>query len=96
MSSAEPYALNRSREFAALTQSGYVMLLVSLALVGVAVWLFIGAVTPDEPDGLKVIGAIITGFIVYGGIRRIAKVLLLIGHIGTQPGPHLVTACHIC
>jgi regulator of protease activity HflC (stomatin/prohibitin superfamily) len=63
MSLADTPALNRSRETAASTQSGYVMLLVSLALVGVAVWLFIGAVTPDEPDGLKVIGAIITGMI---------------------------------
>ena len=56
-------ALNRSRETAASTQSGYVMLLVSLALVGVAVWMFIGAVAPDEPDGLGLIGAIITGTI---------------------------------
>ncbi|HSF12865.1 MAG TPA: SPFH domain-containing protein, partial [Erythrobacter sp.] len=63
MSLADTPALNRSRETAASTQSGYVMLLVSLALVGVAVWLFIGAVTPDEPDGLKVIGAIITGMV---------------------------------
>ncbi|MBA4043214.1 MAG: hypothetical protein C0471_02155 [Erythrobacter sp.] len=63
MSLADTPALNRSRETAASTQSGYVMLLVSLALVGLAVWLFIGAVTPDEPDGLKVIGAIITGVI---------------------------------
>jgi regulator of protease activity HflC (stomatin/prohibitin superfamily) len=54
-------ALNRSREIPATTQSGYVMLLVSLVLVGLAVWLFIGAVAPDEPDGLKVIGAIVTG-----------------------------------
>jgi len=54
-------ALNRSRETAATTQSGYVMLLLSLALVGAAVWLFVGAVTPDETDGLQLIGAIITG-----------------------------------
>jgi SPFH domain / Band 7 family len=54
-------ALNRSREVPATTQSGYVMLLISLALVSAAVWLFIGAVTPDEPDGLMLIGAIITG-----------------------------------
>ena len=63
MSSAEPYALNRSREFAALTQSGYVMLLVSLVLVAAAVLLFISAVAPEQVDGLRMIGAIITGFI---------------------------------
>lgn len=61
MSLADTPALNRSRETAASTQSGYVMLLVSLALVGAAVWLFISAVTPDEPNGLLMIGAIITG-----------------------------------
>lgn len=54
-------ALNRSREVPAATQSGYVMLLVSLALVIAAVWLFIGAVAPDRPDGLQLIAAIITG-----------------------------------
>ena len=63
MSSAEPYALNRSREFAALTQSGYVMLLVSLVLVAAAVLLFISAVAPEQVDGLRMIGAIITGVI---------------------------------
>ncbi len=52
-------ALNRSREIPASTQSGYVMLLVSLVLVGAAVWMFIGALAPDDPDGLVVIGAII-------------------------------------
>lgn len=56
-------ALNRSREVPATTQSGYVMLLVSLVLVGTAVWLFVAAVAPDEPDGLQLIGAIITGVI---------------------------------
>ena len=60
---ADTPALNRSREVPAATQSGYVMLLVSLVLVGLAVWLFIGAVAPDEPDGLMVILAIITGTI---------------------------------
>jgi regulator of protease activity HflC (stomatin/prohibitin superfamily) len=63
MSPADTPALNRSHETPASTQSGYVMLLVSLALVSLAVWLFIGAVQPDQPDGLKVIGAIIIGFI---------------------------------
>jgi regulator of protease activity HflC (stomatin/prohibitin superfamily) len=55
--------LNRSREVPATTQSGYVMLLVSLVLVGVAVWLFIGAMVPDEPDGMGIAAAVITGFI---------------------------------
>jgi regulator of protease activity HflC (stomatin/prohibitin superfamily) len=55
-------ALNRSREVPAATQSGYVMLLVSLVLVALAVWLFIGGVvTPDRPDGLTAVGAIVTG-----------------------------------
>ena len=63
MSPAEPIALNRSREVPATTQSGYVMLLVSLALVGVAVWLFIGAMVPDEPDAMGIAGAVVTGVI---------------------------------
>ncbi|PLK23479.1 hypothetical protein C0V72_09360 [Porphyrobacter sp. TH134] len=63
MSSAEPYALNRSREIPASTQSGYVMLLVALLLVGAAAWQFIGAVALAEPDAVRMIGAIITGFI---------------------------------
>ena len=57
-------ALNRSREVPATTQSGYVMLLVSLVLVGAAVWMFIGAVAPEgEPDGLQLVGALITATI---------------------------------
>jgi hypothetical protein len=56
-------ALNRSREVPATTQSGYVMLLVSLALVGAAVWFIIGALAPDEPDGMKLVVALVTGFI---------------------------------
>ena len=61
MSPADTPALNRSREVPATTQSGYVMLLVSLALVAVAGWLFIGGVvTPDEPDGLQLIGGVVT------------------------------------
>jgi len=62
MALADTPALNRSREVSATTQSGYVMLLVSLALVGTAVWLFLGAIAPDPSvDGLKMIGAILTG-----------------------------------
>jgi regulator of protease activity HflC (stomatin/prohibitin superfamily) len=61
MSPSDTPALNRSREVPASTQSGYVMLLASLVLVALAVWLFIGAMAPEEPDGLKVIGAIVTG-----------------------------------
>ncbi|WP_233997273.1 SPFH domain-containing protein [Porphyrobacter sp. HT-58-2] len=53
-------ALNRSRETPAATQSGYVMLLVSLALVALAVMLFIAGVGPEEENGLAVIGAIIS------------------------------------
>lgn len=60
---ADTPALNRSREVPANTQSGYVMLLVSLGLVALASMLFVGAVAPDEPDGLMVILAIITGTI---------------------------------
>jgi regulator of protease activity HflC (stomatin/prohibitin superfamily) len=63
MALADTPALNRSREVPAATQSGYVMLLVSLVLVGLAVWLFIGAVAPDEPNGLMVIIAIMIGTI---------------------------------
>jgi regulator of protease activity HflC (stomatin/prohibitin superfamily) len=63
MSLVDTPALNRSRETAASTQSGYVMLLVSLALVGAAVWLFIGAVAPEQVSPMQMIGAIITGLI---------------------------------
>ncbi len=57
-------SLNRSREVPASTQSGYVMLLVSLIMVLLAGWLFVNAVAGQgEPDGLLVIGALITGFI---------------------------------
>jgi hypothetical protein len=64
MSTADTPALNRSHETPASTQSGYVMLLVSLALVLLAGWLFLGAIAPDpQVDGLKMIGAIIIGFI---------------------------------
>jgi SPFH domain / Band 7 family len=64
MTLADTPALNRSREVPATTQSGYVMLLVSLALVLLAGWLFIGAIgRPEGPDGLRLIGAMITGFL---------------------------------
>ncbi len=63
MAIADAPALNRSREIPAATQSGYVMLLASLALVIAAAWLFIGAVTADDPNGLQVTGAIIVGVI---------------------------------
>ncbi|PKP93559.1 MAG: hypothetical protein CVT75_05850 [Alphaproteobacteria bacterium HGW-Alphaproteobacteria-14] len=63
MAIADTPALNRSRETPAATQSGYMMLLVSLVLVIAAVWLFISAMTPDVPDKLRLVGAIITGVI---------------------------------
>ena len=64
MTLSDTPSLNRSREVPASTQSGYVMLLVSLALVVLAGWLFVGAVAPDPMvDGLKMVGAIITGVI---------------------------------
>jgi len=54
-------ALNRSQEVPATTQSGYVMLLVSLVMVAAAIWLFIGGIVSDEPDGLRIVVAILTG-----------------------------------
>ncbi|PKP65165.1 MAG: hypothetical protein CVT85_07330 [Alphaproteobacteria bacterium HGW-Alphaproteobacteria-7] len=63
MAIADTPALNRSRETPAATQSGYMMLLVSLVLVVAAVWLFISAMTPDDPDGLRLVAAIITGVV---------------------------------
>lgn len=63
MSTAETPALNRSREYPAATQSGYVMLMLSLVLAALAVWLFVGAVAGDgPPHGLRLIGAAVTGF----------------------------------
>ena len=56
-------ALNRSREFAASTQSGYVMLLVSLGLVVLAVFLFSAGVGPEEENGLLIFLAILTGLV---------------------------------
>lgn len=63
MAIADTPALNRSRETPAATQSGYMMLLVSLVLVVAAVWLFISAMTPDDPDGLRLVGSIVTGVV---------------------------------
>jgi regulator of protease activity HflC (stomatin/prohibitin superfamily) len=64
MSPTDTPALNRSRETAAATQSGYVMLLVSLGLAALAVWLFLGAIAPDpEVDGALMIAAGVTGFV---------------------------------
>jgi hypothetical protein len=64
MNAADIPALNRSREVPATTQSGYVMLLVSLALMGGALWMFIaGVVKPSYPDGSMAIGAIVTGVV---------------------------------
>ena len=64
MSPVDTPALNRSREVPATTQSGYVMLLVSLGLVAAAAWLFIGAVQTDgPPSGLSLIGAMVLGFL---------------------------------
>lgn len=63
MSSADTPALNRSREYPAATQSGYVMLLLSLALAALAAWLFVMAVRGDgPPHGMFLIGALVTGF----------------------------------
>jgi regulator of protease activity HflC (stomatin/prohibitin superfamily) len=63
MSSADTPALNRSREYPATTQSGYVMLMLSLVLAALAVWLFLGAVAGDGPPrGLWLIGAAVAGF----------------------------------
>ncbi|MFN4239401.1 MAG: SPFH domain-containing protein [Erythrobacter cryptus] len=63
MAQSDAPALNRSREVPAKTQSGYVMLLVSLVLIGLAAWLFFGAVAPEEADGLMLILALITGLV---------------------------------
>lgn len=61
MPSADTPALNRSREIPASTQSGYVMLLVSLVLVLLAGWLFFEAVAPEGTNGLLMFGAILSG-----------------------------------
>lgn len=56
MAIADTPALNRSREVPATTQSGYLMLVVSLVLMVLSVWLFIVSV---ESSGLLLIAAII-------------------------------------
>ena len=62
MSSVDTPALNRSRETAASTQSGYVMLLVSLGLVVVAGLLFFQATAGEGPPvGALLIAAIVSG-----------------------------------
>ena len=56
-------ALNRSREIPATTQSGYVMLLVSLVLVVLAVVLFIAGVGPEEENGFLIFCAMLSGVV---------------------------------
>ncbi len=64
MSPADTPALNRSHETPASTQSGYVMLLVSLVLVLLAGWMFVDAMAPGGlPKGLMISAALVTGFI---------------------------------
>ncbi|MCL9982414.1 MAG: SPFH domain-containing protein [Erythrobacter sp.] len=63
MSAADTPALNRSREIPASTQSGYVMLLVSLALVGASVWMFIGAAAQDQQNAMVIIASLVIGVI---------------------------------
>lgn len=63
MSSADTPALNRSREYPATTQSGYVMLLISLLLAAAATWMFITAVRGEgPPHGMWLVAALVTGF----------------------------------
>ena len=71
---SETAALNRSRETVALTQNGFAMLFVSLALIGLAVWAFIAGVTPDEPSGLFILIAILAalaGLLIMAGFYMI-------------------------
>jgi regulator of protease activity HflC (stomatin/prohibitin superfamily) len=64
MSLVDTPALKRSREYAATTQSGYVMLLMSLAMVALAAWLFVGAVRGEGPPALlPLVGALVVGFL---------------------------------
>lgn len=64
MPSVDTPALNRSHETPASTQSGYLMLLVSLVLVAAAVLMFISEASAEgPPSGLVMTGAIITGVI---------------------------------
>ncbi len=61
MSPSPTPALNRSHETPATTQSGYVMLLVSLVLVAAAVMMVFAGI--GGGSGLMVFGAIVTGVI---------------------------------
>jgi len=64
MTLSDTPALNRSREIPASTQSGYVMLLVSLIMVMLAGWMIVGsAASGDGPDSLIAITAVIIGTI---------------------------------
>jgi regulator of protease activity HflC (stomatin/prohibitin superfamily) len=77
MTLADTPALNRSREVPAATQSGYVMLLVSLGLAALAVWLFLGAIAPDpEVDGTLMIAA---------GAAGLVSLLILTGFYMINP-----------
>lgn len=66
-------ALNRSRESRANTQSGYVMLLVSLLLVGLAVWLAVNAANGDQAawKWATAIGSGIVGLLILCGFYMI-------------------------
>ncbi|MDP5102306.1 MAG: SPFH domain-containing protein [Erythrobacter sp.] len=69
MSTAPSPALNRSLERPATTQSGYVMLLVSLALVVLAVWLV--AVNPDGPSAIAAMISGVVGLMILTGFYMI-------------------------
>ncbi|MFM7402799.1 MAG: SPFH domain-containing protein [Erythrobacter sp.] len=63
MSSLETPALNRSRETPATTQSGYVMLFVSLIMVAAAGWLLLSSITGGAENGLGFLASLVIGFI---------------------------------
>lgn len=73
---SETAALNRSREVPALTQNGFAMLFVSLGLIALAVWTFIAGVAPDQPNGLFILIALLTG---------VAGLLILCGFYMINP-----------
>ena len=58
---SETAALNRSREVAALTQNGFAMLFVALALLGLAIWSFMVGVGGDQPNGMGILIALLSG-----------------------------------
>lgn len=72
----ETAALNRSREVPASTQNGFAMLFVSLGLIGFAVWAFIAGVAPDQPNGLFILIALLSG---------VAGLLILCGFYMINP-----------